>query len=115
MRAKNCSALLTIGLICATLAKAGEGAPPSPVGPTMELVIDTALHPTERRFTSPSRVDAVWDHAKLTSFGSDGVSGLDFALSSPGILFGAPHDFLTLSMRLHYPATTAVVFPDFAR
>src|SRR5579864_6183739 len=99
MRTKFYSALLTLGLAAAALARAGHAGVPAPIFPSMELVIDTSLRPTELHFTRPVQPNTIWNLADATDFGADDFTDLNLALSSPGLLFGMPYDFLSFSVR----------------
>ena len=113
MRTKFHGMLVTLGLLTATLAKAGQAeVPPTPL-PGMELVIDTRLDLAELRFNMPKRPDSIWN--LVSAFGPTDFTELNLALSSPDLLFGRPHDFLSIS--LHFPSgpTTAVAFSNFSR
>lgn len=117
MRTKFYSVLLTLGLAATALAKTGHAAVPEPTSPSTELVSDTRLRLTELHFTLPKQPNYIWNLADVTAFGPNDFTELNLALSSPGLLFGVPHDFLTLS--LHFgsggAATTAVAFSNLSK
>jgi len=117
MRTKFYSALLTLGLAATALAKTGHAAVPAQTYPSMELVSDSRLRPTELHFTLPKQSSYIWNLADVTAFGPNDFTELNLAQSSPGLLFGVPHDFLTLS--LHFgsggAATTGVVFSNLSK
>jgi hypothetical protein len=117
MRTKFYSALLTLGLAAAALARAGHAGVPAPISPSMELVIDTSLRPTELHFTRPVQRNTIWNIADATDFGADDFTDLNLALSSPGLLFGMPYDFLSFFVRFGSAgaATTGVLFPNLSK
>jgi hypothetical protein len=87
--------LLTLGLVATSLAQAGDMEKPASMPPDVELVIDTSVHPFDSRYAVPRPSASSWARSVRTTFIQREFAGLDVALSSPGILFGVPHDFYT--------------------
>jgi hypothetical protein len=115
MRAKFHGMLVICGLLAATLAKAGQAElPPTPL-PGIELVIDTRLDPAELHFNMPTRPDSIWNLPDVSAFGPPDFTELDLALSSPDLLFGRSHDFLSIFLHFGSGPTTAVAFPNYSR
>jgi hypothetical protein len=115
MRAKLYAAWLTLGLVATTLLKPGQAGAGTSETPRLELGIDTGSYPTQLHFTLSRRPGSFWDGADVTAPGPDDPTGLDLALSSPGLLFGLPRDFFTFSIHFVSTTTTGVVFPSLSR
>jgi len=117
MRAKFYGALLTLGLAATALAKTSHAAVPAPTSASAEMVIDISVRPTETHFTRPVPPNSIWNLADVTAFGPNDFTELDLALSSPGLLFGVPHDFLAITLRFGSAGatTTGVVFPGLSK
>jgi hypothetical protein len=113
MRTKFYSLLVTLGLAATATAKADDVEIPAPPVPGVELVIDTRVRPTDLHLSLPKQPGSIWDGGDVTAFGFNEFTGLNLALSSTGIFFGVPHDFLTV--QAGYAANTAVAFPSFSR
>jgi hypothetical protein len=95
MRARIYGMLVTLGLVATSLAQASDMEKPTAMTPDVELVIDTSVHPFDSRYAVPRQSASSWARSVQTTFSQPEFTGLDLALSSPGILFGVPHDLLT--------------------
>jgi hypothetical protein len=95
MRARIYGMLVTLGLVATSLAQAGDMGKLKSMTPDVELVIDTSVHPFDSRYAVPRQSASSWARSVQTTFSQPEFTGLDVALSSPGILFGVPHDFYT--------------------
>lgn len=115
MRTKFYGAVVTLGLAATALAKSGDAGAVAPAPPGMELAIDVDLKPTELHFSAPHRPSFIWDFAAVTQLSPGDFTELNLALSSPGLLFGLPQDFFTVSLHFGSEATTRVVFPSFSK
>ena len=94
MRAGIYGMWVTLGLVASSLAQAGDMQKATSMPPEVELVVDTSMHPFDSLYAVP-RPSAAWARSVRTTFDQPGFTGLEVALSSPGILFGLPHDFHT--------------------
>jgi hypothetical protein len=114
MRTKFHGVLVTLGLAATVLAKASHAEMLPPTTPGMELVVDAALHPTELHWKFNRQPDSIGDFKDVMASDPGDSTGLNLALASPGLLFGAPHNFLSLFLRFNSPATTGLAFPNLA-
>ena len=112
MRTKFFGALVTLGLAATARASVGHTEMLPPTTPGIELVVDTALHPTKLHWTFNGKPDSIGDPAVVAAADPGDTTGLNVALASPGLLFGVPHNFLSLFLRFNSPATTGVAFPN---
>jgi hypothetical protein len=110
MRTKFYGALVTFGLVATALVKTGHAEIPQRIAPRTELVIDTTLHPMQFNLQFNEQPDPIADLADVMDVNRDDSIGLNFALASPGILFGSSPHFVTLAVHFGPGATTAVVF-----
>jgi hypothetical protein len=95
MRSRIYGMWVTLGLVATSLAQAGDMEKATSMPPDVELVIDTSVHPFDSRYAVPHPSASAWARSVRTTFSQPEFTGLDVALSSPGILFGVPHDFYT--------------------
>src|SRR5438477_7725596 len=93
MRARIYGMLVTLGLVTTSLAQAGDMEKPTSMPLDVELVIDTSVHPFDSRYAVPPQSVSSWARSVRATFSQPEFTGVEVALSSPGILFGVPHDF----------------------
>ena len=115
MRTKFYSAMLTLGLAVTALARVSHAGAVAPATSSLELAIDPTLYPTQLHFSLPKPRNSIWDLTDVARVDRSDFTELNLALSSPGLLFGAPRDFFQVSLQFTPGATTAVVFPLFSR
>ncbi|MDB6013213.1 MAG: hypothetical protein JWL65_5463, partial [Gammaproteobacteria bacterium] len=61
------------------------------------------------------RPNSIWVLPDEAPLRSKDFTEINLALSSPGLLFGVPHDFFAFSVHFSSAATTAVVFPGLSK